>query len=168
MKKCSKSIPRRVRTPLVQAYQARLTQCSAPKSSSICFNLLHVHAAHTINALRLTTFTLCLYTHAFILPHYPFQANLLIPRLTATVQLHTFIMPITFHTTHLKPQLYIRHPLSHLAFSIHTLTFTTLIRRRRRHPALSVDTRHQQAAAAGIRQADDLLSAQCADAGGYP
>ena len=41
-------------------------------------------------------------------------------------------------------------------------------RRRLRHAALSGDARGQQAAAAGLRQADDLLSAVDADAGRHP
>src|SRR5690606_10769968 len=40
--------------------------------------------------------------------------------------------------------------------------------RRLRHPALSDHQGRQQAAAAGVRQADDLLPAQRADAGGHP
>ena len=41
-------------------------------------------------------------------------------------------------------------------------------RRRLRHPAAPVDPQHQQAAAAGLQQADDLLPAVLADAGGDP
>ena len=41
-------------------------------------------------------------------------------------------------------------------------------RRRHRHAALSGDARRQQAAPAGLRQADDLLSAVDADAGRHP
>ena len=41
-------------------------------------------------------------------------------------------------------------------------------RRRLRHAAVSADARGQQAAAAGLRQADDLLSAVDADAGRHP
>ena len=41
-------------------------------------------------------------------------------------------------------------------------------RRRLGHAALSRDARHQQAAAAGLRQADDLLSAVGADARRHP
>ena len=41
-------------------------------------------------------------------------------------------------------------------------------RRRLGHAALSRDARHQQAAAAGLRQADDLLPAVDADAGRHP
>ena len=41
-------------------------------------------------------------------------------------------------------------------------------RRRLRHAAVSADARRQQAAAAGLRQADDLLPAVDADAGGHP
>ncbi len=49
-------------------------------------------------------------------------------------------------------------------YSLHERHYS---RGRLRHPAASPDTGCQQAAHAGLRQADDLLPAQCSDAGGH-
>ena len=69
----------------------------------------------------------------------------------------------------------LRFTIHHSPFTIHHSPFTIHDhherhhpRRRQRHPALSRDAGRQQAAPAGVRQADDLLPADDADAGGYP